>query len=162
MKSYLKFLSRNKLYAAIQALGLVVSLAFVIVIACYTWQQLAITRDAPDHKRIYALTGGGEYLSAWPGELAAVQDRIPDIEAAAGSIPGPLPSFSTVFGFPGILESWRSTRSFSVFCPRPSFPGMRRSCATGARSFWERALRGGSHRMEIRSGSPSSSGRIPA
>ena len=83
MKSYLKFLSRNKLYAAIQALGLVVSLAFVIVIACYTWQQLAITRDAPDHKRIYALTGGGEYLSAWPGELAAVQDRIPDIEAAA-------------------------------------------------------------------------------
>ena len=83
MKSYLKFLSRNKLYAAIHALGLVVSLAFVIVIACYTWQQLAITRDAPDHKRIYALTGGGEYLSAWPGELAAVQDRIPDIEAAA-------------------------------------------------------------------------------
>ena len=36
MKSYLKFLSRNKLYTAIEAVGLVVSLAFVIIIACYT------------------------------------------------------------------------------------------------------------------------------
>ena len=34
MKSYLKFLSRNKLYTAIEAVGLVVSLAFVILIAC--------------------------------------------------------------------------------------------------------------------------------
>ncbi len=30
MKSYLKFLSRNKLYTAIEAVGLAVSLAFVI------------------------------------------------------------------------------------------------------------------------------------
>ena len=32
MKSYFKFLSRNKLYTAIEAVGLAVSLAFVIVI----------------------------------------------------------------------------------------------------------------------------------
>ena len=32
MKSYLKFLSRNKLYTAIEAVGLIVSLAFVIII----------------------------------------------------------------------------------------------------------------------------------
>ena len=32
MKSYLKFLSRNKLYTAVEAVGLVVSLAFVIII----------------------------------------------------------------------------------------------------------------------------------
>ena len=31
MKSYLKFLSRNKLYTAIEAVGLIVSLAFVIM-----------------------------------------------------------------------------------------------------------------------------------
>ena len=82
MKSYLKFLSRNKLYTAIEAAGLVVSLAFVIVIACYTWQQFAVTREAKDYKRLYALTDGGESLSAWPGELAAVVDRVPDVEAA--------------------------------------------------------------------------------
>ena len=41
MKSYLKFLSRNKLYTAIEAVGLAVSLAFVIIIGSYVWQQYA-------------------------------------------------------------------------------------------------------------------------
>ena len=83
MKSYLKFLSRNKLYTAIEAVGLVVSLAFVIIIFCYTWQQLSITREAPDYKRLYALTiGRQDFMYAWPGEMAVVQDRVPDIEAA--------------------------------------------------------------------------------
>ena len=39
MKSYLKFLSRNKLYTAIEAVGLVISIAFVILIGNYVWQQ---------------------------------------------------------------------------------------------------------------------------
>ena len=83
MKSYLKFLSRNKLYTVIEAVGLVVSLAFVIIIFCYTWQQLAITREARDYQRLYALTSGRQdYLYAWPGEMAVIQDRVPDIEAA--------------------------------------------------------------------------------
>ena len=83
MKSYLKFLSRNKLYTAIEAVGLIVSLAFVIIISCYTWQQLAVTREAPDYKRLYALTSGRQdFLYAWPGEMAVVKDRIPDIEEA--------------------------------------------------------------------------------
>ena len=83
MKSYLKFLSRNKLYTAIEAVGLIVSLAFVIIIFCYAWQQLSITREAPDYKRIYALTiGRQDFMYAWPGEMAVVQDRVPDIEAA--------------------------------------------------------------------------------
>ena len=82
MKSYLKFLSRNKLYTAIEAAGLIVSLAFVVIISCYTWQQLAITRAARDYKRLYALTGGQEWISACPGEMATVQDRVPDVEAA--------------------------------------------------------------------------------
>ena len=82
MKSYLKFLSRNKLYTAIEAVGLVVSLAFVVMISCYTWQQLAITREAPGHKRVYSLSSGQEYTSAWPGEMAAVLDKVPDVEAA--------------------------------------------------------------------------------
>ena len=83
MKSYLKFLSRNKLYTAIEAVGLVVSLAFVIIIACYTWQQLAVTRETKDYRRVFALTSGlQDSFSAWPGEMAVVQDRIPDVEAA--------------------------------------------------------------------------------
>ena len=44
MSSYLKFLSRNKLYTIIEAIGLAVSLAFVIIIGTYAWQQYSITR----------------------------------------------------------------------------------------------------------------------
>ena len=40
MKSYLRFLSRNKLYTAIMVVGLSVSLAFVIIMGCFTWQQI--------------------------------------------------------------------------------------------------------------------------
>ena len=40
MKSYLKFLSRNKLYTAIEAVGLALSLAFVILIGSYVVQNV--------------------------------------------------------------------------------------------------------------------------
>ncbi len=53
MKSYLKFLSRNKLYTAIEAVGLAVSLAFVIIIGSYVWQQFSVTREHPDRERVY-------------------------------------------------------------------------------------------------------------
>ena len=97
MKNYLKFLSRNKLYTAIQALGLIVSLAFVIIIFCYAWQQLAITREAPDYKRIYALTQGRQdYTGAYPGEMSVVQDRVPDVEAA-----GRIKTYGTAVTFNG-------------------------------------------------------------
>lgn len=82
MKSYLKFLSRNKSYTAIEALGLVVSLAFVIVISCYTWQQFAVTREANDYQRLYSLNLGHEDdMIAKPGEIALALDRIPGVEA---------------------------------------------------------------------------------
>lgn len=96
MKSYLKFLSRNKLYTAIEAVGLAVSLAFVIVIFCYSWQQLSITREARDYKRLYALTTGQEWFYAYPGEMALVQNQIPDVEAA-----GRIKRFSTSVSFDG-------------------------------------------------------------
>ena len=44
MSSYIKFLSRNKLYSIIEAFGLTVSLAFVVIIFCYVAQQIAVTR----------------------------------------------------------------------------------------------------------------------
>ena len=82
MKSYLKFLSRNKLYTAIEAVGLIVSLAFVVIISCYVWQQLAITRETPGYKHVYSLNMGMESFSANPGEMSIVQDRIPEVETA--------------------------------------------------------------------------------
>ena len=82
MRSYLKFLSRNKLYATIEAAGLVVSLSCIVMIVCYVWQQYAITRESPDFDRIFAVSMGGEYLSANPGVMAMLESKVPDVEAA--------------------------------------------------------------------------------
>ena len=79
MNSYLKFLSRNKLYTAIQAAGLAIALAFVILIGSYIWQQLAVIRENPDHDRIYAVhCDSGMYLSYWDRDLL---ETLPEVEA---------------------------------------------------------------------------------
>ena len=81
MKSYLRFLSRNKLYTAIMAVGLSVSLAFVIITSCYVWQQYWVGRQYPDYEQIYVLgQSGSPYSRAHIGFL--VKDQIPDVEDA--------------------------------------------------------------------------------
>ena len=81
MKSYLKFLSRNKLYTAIEAVGLAVSLAFVIIIGSYVWQQLAVTREHPDRERVY-VPGTPGFTALTYGFPDAVGD-IPEIESVS-------------------------------------------------------------------------------
>ncbi len=82
MKSYIKFLSRNKLYTAIEAVGLTVSLAFVILIGTYVWQQYKVAYENPDHDRIYAVSderffGLGYY------DKEDLETTFPEVEAAA-------------------------------------------------------------------------------
>ena len=89
MKSYFKFLSRNKLYTAIEAVGLAVSLAFVIIIGSYVWQQYAVTRENPDGNRIY-LPGLPDYPGLTYG-FPGVVTEIPDIEKVAMLCPVGLP-----------------------------------------------------------------------
>ena len=71
MKSYLKFLSRNRLYTLIEAAGLAVSLAFVILIGSYAWQQWSVTREHPLRKQIYTFN-----LPDCPGLSFAFQDHL--------------------------------------------------------------------------------------
>lgn len=79
MKSYLKFLSRNKLYTAIEALGLIVSLAFVILIGSYVVQQYQVAHENPDWKRIYSLgTDRITGLGLWDKE--ELEMNIPEVE----------------------------------------------------------------------------------
>ena len=78
MKSYLKFLSRNKLYTAIEAVGLAVSLAFVIIIGSYVWQQYAVTWENPDRERVY-VPGTPGFPALTYGFPDAIGD-IPEIE----------------------------------------------------------------------------------
>ena len=81
MKSYLKFLSRNKLYTAIEAVGLAVSLAFVIIIGSYVWQQYAVTWENPDRERVY-VPGTPGFPALTYGFPDAITD-IPEIESVS-------------------------------------------------------------------------------
>ena len=81
MKSYLKFLSRKKLYTAIEAVGLAVSLAFVIIIGSYVWQQYAVTWENPDRERVY-VPGTPGFPALTYGFPDAI-GNIPEIESVS-------------------------------------------------------------------------------
>ena len=81
MKSYLKFLSRNKLYTAIEAVGLAVSLAFVILIGSYVVQQYEVAHESPQWKRTFVL-GTSEYLCLTYWDKEELEMNIPEVHAA--------------------------------------------------------------------------------
>ena len=81
MKSYLKFLSRNKLYTAIEAVGLAVSLAFVILIGSYVVQQYEVAHESPEWKRTFVL-GSEEFLGLTYWDKEELEMNIPEVEAA--------------------------------------------------------------------------------
>ncbi len=82
MKSYIKFLSRNKLYTAIEAVGLTISLAFVILIGTYVWQQYGIAYENPDHGRIFIVSDENTFgLGYYDKE--DLETSIPEVEVAA-------------------------------------------------------------------------------
>ncbi|MBE6238740.1 MAG: FtsX-like permease family protein [Bacteroidales bacterium] len=75
MKSYLRFLSRNKLYTAIEVVGLSVALAFVLLIGSYVWQEYSISHENPDYERVFILT---QYMPY--GALDPLKEQIPEME----------------------------------------------------------------------------------
>ena len=121
MRSYLKFLSRHKLYTFIEAVGLAISLAFVILIGNYAWQQWAVTRENPDRENIYTFNlpdypgltfGFAESLAGAVPEVVETARYCPeiqtyvhiddsDIEARVIAVD---PSFFSLFPYYGFLE----------------------------------------------------------
>ena len=86
MKSYLKFLSRNKLYTAIEASGLIVSLAFVLLTGHYVWKQRQMTRNVPDYEDVYSFyrsTNGNSGIGQSWGLAYQAKESIPEVEKAA-------------------------------------------------------------------------------
>ena len=81
MKSYLKFLSRNKLYTLIEAVGLAVSLAFVILIGSYVVQQYEVAHESPQWKRTFVL-GSDQFLGLTYWDKEELEMNIPEVEAA--------------------------------------------------------------------------------
>ena len=79
MKSYLKFLSRNKAYTLITVVGLVVSLMFIILMGDYTWRQYSIDAWHKHADRIY-LTGSEEDFFMWPQAAEEIKAMCPEVE----------------------------------------------------------------------------------
>ena len=93
MKSYLRFLSRNKLYTAIEVVGLSLALAFVVLIGTYVWQQLETAHNIKDYDRIYSLgQDNGEYarVGLYLGAAESIKDNVPEIDKAGSYLDMPM------------------------------------------------------------------------
>ena len=79
LKSFFKFLGRNKGYTAIDLFGLSVSLMFVILIATYVTGELMTDRYHEKADRLYVL-GNGEYTGSAYRIGYRLEERYPEIE----------------------------------------------------------------------------------
>ena len=70
MKSYLRFLSRNKLYTAIEVVGLSIALAFLIVLASILIDKSQVNDNIKDADEIYSLAYKDDDTSI--GQIGAV------------------------------------------------------------------------------------------
>ena len=79
MKSYLKFLSRNRVYTFISIFGLAVSLMFVILLADYVFRQFSIDAQHSHAERIYMLGNSNDFF-AWPQMAEEIEELCPGVE----------------------------------------------------------------------------------
>ena len=80
MKSYFKFLLRNKLYSIIEILGLSVALGFVILLMAYARTEFSVGARQPKAGEIYAI-GMGEATGMTLGTAEELFPGIPEITA---------------------------------------------------------------------------------
>ena len=82
MKSYLRFLWKNKRYTAIQVVGLSVSLAFVIILTSWLVNIVKMGHENPEYEDMYAVCYQNSMHTTWAlGEH--LSDNIPEIECTS-------------------------------------------------------------------------------
>ena len=79
MKSYLRFLGRNKLYTVIETAGLAVALAFVLILSSYIIDDLSTDRDIRNKDEILVCHNAGQLWSH--SKLHETFEKIPEIES---------------------------------------------------------------------------------
>ena len=87
MKSYLRFLSRNKLYTAIEIVGLSVALAFVIPLIGYYTHIDQVSKGHENYENIYSLCFAHIQASS-PRIGNLLKEQIPEIERVTSPITG--------------------------------------------------------------------------
>lgn len=80
MKSYLRFLSRNKLYAAIEVMGLSLALGFIIILASYAKTEFSVGTKQPLSKEIYII-GTSDFFGMTLGTAEEFFPSIPEIKS---------------------------------------------------------------------------------
>lgn len=78
MRSFFKFLSRNKLYTLIEVFGLSVALGFVILLSSYARTEFNVGAKQPQSKQLYAV-GAGEFFGMTLGTADEFFPSIPEI-----------------------------------------------------------------------------------
>jgi putative ABC transport system permease protein len=85
LRSYLKFLSRNRLYSLVIVSGFAVSLMFVFLLSVYVKQELSVDGFHENKDRIYLIVrdeGNSSLISAFSNPVAdVVKDKCPEVEA---------------------------------------------------------------------------------
>ena len=85
MKSYLRFLGRNKQYAAIQVVGLSISLAFVIVLTSWLVNIFKMGREHPEYDDIYAICYNENLNTTW-ALGTHLSENFPEIESTSAML----------------------------------------------------------------------------
>ena len=120
MKSYLRFLSRNKLYTAIEILGLSVSIAVAVPLLSYLLRLNEVNHSHPHHENIYSLSVARMQCSS-PNIGQYILENIPEIEIV--SSPSHL-SGNYTFEVDGKMASYiRYDSNFLYFFPHEFVAG---------------------------------------
>ena len=84
MKSYLRFLSRNKLYTAIEVVGLSLALAFVIVLSSYIVDDMSVNKALKNTDNVY-ICHQKNTIAAYD-RVATLYESVPDIEESCAFV----------------------------------------------------------------------------
>lgn len=79
MKTFFRYLGRNRLYTAVNTFGFAVSLMFAILIGDYAWRQLSMDTWHKNSGRVYLLADDDSFKS-WPEITKGMEQTFPEIE----------------------------------------------------------------------------------
>ena len=80
MKSYLTFLSRNKLYTSIEVIGMAIAIAFVIFIGIFVIDGYRTDYDIKQQDNIYVADADGYFLHTYPTK-DILTGKFPEVSA---------------------------------------------------------------------------------
>lgn len=80
IRTYAKFLSKNKLYTLVTILGFSVSLMFVLLLSIYVKSELSVDKFHKNKDRIYLMASSPENAAFANPVADLVKDNIPEVE----------------------------------------------------------------------------------